>query len=106
MQAAEEGERNGSVIEILILQSLAHQAQGDQPRALASLERALTLAEPEGYVRIFADEGEAICGLLIEKSVAQSRPSVDRVCDKLLAAFRTTGGSRPKSEITTIKNQT
>jgi LuxR family maltose regulon positive regulatory protein len=60
LQAAEEGGRNGSVIEILILQSLALQAQGDRPRALASLERALTLAEPEGYVRIFVDEGEAM----------------------------------------------
>ena len=41
----------GSVIEILVLQALAHQAQGDLPLALVSLERALTLAEPEGYVR-------------------------------------------------------
>jgi LuxR family maltose regulon positive regulatory protein len=65
LQAAEEGGRNGSVIEILILLSLAHQAQGNQSRALASLERALTLAEPEGYVRIFVDEGEAL-RLLIE----------------------------------------
>lgn len=64
LQAAEAGGRIGSVIEILIVQSLAHQAQGEQPQALASLERALTLAEPEGYVRIFADEGETIRVLL------------------------------------------
>ena len=64
LQAAEAGGRIGSVIEILIVQSLAHQAQGEQPQALASLERALTLAEPEGYVRIFADEGEAMRVLL------------------------------------------
>ena len=48
----------GSVIEILVLLALAHQAQGNIPPALVSLERALTLAEPEGYVRIFVDEGE------------------------------------------------
>ena len=43
----------GSVIEILVLQALAHQAQGNITPALVPLERALTLAEPEGYVRIF-----------------------------------------------------
>ena len=45
------------MIEILVLQAVAHQARGDLPAALASLQRALILAEPEGYVRIFADEG-------------------------------------------------
>ena len=66
LQAAEEGGRMGSVIEILVLQALAHQAQGDIPRALAPLERALTLAEPEGYVRIFVDEGPPMAALLRE----------------------------------------
>ena len=55
--AAEEGGRTGHVIELLVLQALAHQTRGDTPAALACLERALTLAEPEGYVRVFADEG-------------------------------------------------
>jgi LuxR family maltose regulon positive regulatory protein len=63
-QAAEEGRRLGSLIEILVLQALAHQAQGDVTRGLASLERALILAEPEGYVRTFVDEGEAMRALL------------------------------------------
>ena len=58
LHAAEAGSRMGSVIEILVLLALAHAAQGDIPLALVSLERALTLAEPEGYVRIFVDEGE------------------------------------------------
>jgi LuxR family maltose regulon positive regulatory protein len=57
LHAAEEGKRTGSVIEILVLQALAHQMQGDLSAALTPLERALTLAEPEGYVRIFVDEG-------------------------------------------------
>ena len=52
------GRRTGSVIEILVLQALAHQARGDLPAALAPLQRALTLAEPEGYVRVFVDEGQ------------------------------------------------
>ena len=61
--AAEQGGR-GSVIEILALQALAHQARGDIPAALASLEEALTLSEPEGYVRLFLDEGAPMAGLL------------------------------------------
>ena len=64
LQAAEEGERMASVIEILVQQALAHEAQDDLPSALAPLERALTLAEPEGYVRIFVGEGEPVRNLL------------------------------------------
>ena len=51
LKAAEAQRRIGSVIEILVAQALAHQVQGNLPLALASLERALFLAEPEGYVR-------------------------------------------------------
>jgi LuxR family maltose regulon positive regulatory protein len=64
LPAAEEGERTGRVIEILVLRALAHQALGDIPAALGCLERAVTLAEPEGYVRIFADEGPPLASLL------------------------------------------
>src|SRR6476661_7137908 len=64
LRAAEEGQRTGSVIEILVQQALARQARGDVRAALASLQRALTLAEPEGYVRIFVDEGPPMAALL------------------------------------------
>ena len=64
LQAAEEGGRTGSVIEILVLLALAHQMDGDIEGALTSLERALVLAEPEGYVRIFVDEGPPMAALL------------------------------------------
>jgi LuxR family maltose regulon positive regulatory protein len=90
LQAAEAGGRNGSVIEILILQSLAHQAQGKPSRALTSLERALALAEPEGYIRIFVDEGEAMrlmLRMLIEKHVRNRDHPLSGYADKLLAAF-------------------
>jgi LuxR family maltose regulon positive regulatory protein len=66
LRAAEAGERMGSIIEILLLQALAHQARGDIPAALVPLERALTLAEPEGYVRIFVDAGLPLAALLEE----------------------------------------
>ena len=57
LKAAEEGGRKGSVIEILVLQAIAYHAQGDLPAALLPLQHALALAEPEGYVRMFLDEG-------------------------------------------------
>ena len=66
LQAAEEGGRMGSVIEILVLHALAYEVQGDRPTALAPLERALSLAEPEGYVRVFVDEGAPMAASLSE----------------------------------------
>jgi LuxR family maltose regulon positive regulatory protein len=64
LHAAEAGQRMGRVIEILMLLSLAHQMQGNIPVALVLLERALTLAEPEGYIRLFVDEGAPMAALL------------------------------------------
>jgi LuxR family maltose regulon positive regulatory protein len=57
LSAAEAGGRRGTVIELLVLRALAHQRRGDLPADLVPLERALALAEPEGYVRRFVDEG-------------------------------------------------
>jgi len=64
LHAAEAGERTGSAIEILVLQALAHRIQGDIPAALVPLSRALILAEPEGYVRMFVGEGPPMATLL------------------------------------------
>jgi LuxR family maltose regulon positive regulatory protein len=83
-EAARAGERTGSVIEILVLLSLAHQMQGDIRAALMTLERALTLAEPEGYVRLFVDEGPAMARLLRE---AAERNIMPDYTGTLLAAF-------------------
>ena len=75
LSAADAGGRTGSVIEILVLQALAHHAGGDTPGALAPLERALTLAEPEGYVRVFVGEGPPMASLLT--AVATQHPGSD-----------------------------
>jgi len=64
--AAEGGWRMGSVIEILTLRALALQARHELSEALAALEKALALAEPEGYVRLFVDEGAPMAALLSE----------------------------------------
>ncbi len=89
LRAAEAGERTGSVIEILVLQALAHQARGDLPAALASLQRALTLAEPEGYVRIFVGEGAAAASLL---RVAAKQGIAPGYVRRLLAAVDRSDG--------------
>lgn len=84
LQAAQEGGRMGNVLEILLLQALAHQTQGDLPAALVPLERALTLAEPEGYIRIFVDEGAPMAQLL---SKAAAHGMMPDYIGKLLAVF-------------------
>ena len=76
----------GSEIEILVLQALAHQVQEDTSSALIPLERALTLAEPEGYVRVFVDEGMPMAHLL---SAAAAQGIFPDYTGKLLAVFET-----------------
>ena len=83
-KAAEEKGRIGSVIEILILQALAFEAQGNIPAALVPLERAFTLAEPEKYFRIFIDEGTPMAHLLYE---ALSHEIAPDYAQRLLGAF-------------------
>ena len=83
-QAAEDGGRMGSAIEILVQQALAYEAQDNLPQALALLERALALAEPEGYVRIFTDEGQPMVRLLTQAAEQAILPDYART---LLAAF-------------------
>lgn len=62
--AADASDRTGVAMEILVLLALAYDARGDRPAALRHLERAVTLAEPEGYVRLFLDEGPQVRTLL------------------------------------------
>jgi LuxR family maltose regulon positive regulatory protein len=64
LAAAEESGRLGVAIELRILRSLALARRGDTREASVDLERALTLAEPEGYVRVFVEEGQPLQTLL------------------------------------------
>ena len=81
--AAEDGGRIGSVIEILVVQALARRARNDAPGALASLVRAMALAEPEGYVRVVADEGPPMAALL---RLATQQRNASGYLRRLLAA--------------------
>jgi LuxR family maltose regulon positive regulatory protein len=107
---AETQKRMGSVIEILMTQALVYQAQGNQPQALAALERALTLTEHEGYLRTFVDEGEPMRLLMLDfRSIIEEQghdgihPLFDYV-NRLLAAFPESLESIPQSKIANQKH--
>ena len=87
--AAEKGGRGGRLLEILILRALVLQRGGRTDDALDTLRRAVDLAEPEGYVRIFADEGEQLARLL---AALAKRGAEDPYLRRLRAAA---SGNRP-----------
>jgi LuxR family transcriptional regulator, maltose regulon positive regulatory protein len=90
---AKAGERTATLIEALTLQACALHAQGEVETALVVLTKALALAEPEGYVRVFVDEGDvmeqllaAVASQLAKDSDNEAFPSKAYVAE-LLAAF-------------------
>lgn len=95
LAASEAGGRTGSVVDILVGQALAHQAHGDISTALVPLERALTLAEPEGYVRLFVDEGAPMAALL---DAAAKRGIAQNYVRQLLTAFGKSEGKPPADQ--------
>jgi LuxR family maltose regulon positive regulatory protein len=103
-------------LEALMLQARAWQAQRDMPRALAVLEQVLTLAEPEGYVRLFVDEGAAMESLIADfRSQVEKRRRGTTDWEKkrrfsnyargLLGAFNSRQAGTPKSKITNLKDE-
>lgn len=89
---AEQSNRIGLVIEYQMLMALAARTLGQSERAMRSLERALALAEPAGFFRIFLDEGEPMARLLHE---AASRRTCPGYVGRLLAAYRGSGIGGP-----------
>ena len=85
------------MIEIRILQALAHHAQAERGQAFMMLEQALRLAAPEGYVRVFVDEGAPMATLLAGALEALTWPQGERAQDgrayaeHLLAVLRAEG---------------
>jgi LuxR family maltose regulon positive regulatory protein len=67
-----------------MLRAAAFQAEGDTAQASTTLERALTLAEPGGFIRVFVDEGPPMARLLYE---ALNRGIAPDYVRRLLAAF-------------------
>ena len=84
LEAAITMQRHGDEIHYLLLIALAQEAQGNKQTALDSLGQALALAEPQGYVRLFVDEGQSMAELL---RFAISQNIGADYAGKLLAAF-------------------
>jgi LuxR family maltose regulon positive regulatory protein len=92
LQIAKDGKRLLRVVELLILQSLAYLGKNEMVTARNTLALAVSLAQPEGYMRIFLDEGEGIRKLLY---LVKSNPEVSRYAIELLEAFRPISGHAP-----------
>ena len=88
LQRTMAGQRLGHVLEIRLLQALAHQRLDEEAQALASLSEAVRLGEPEGYLRTFVDEGAPMAVLLyrLRKRCAKEGPTP--YLDTLLTAFQ------------------
>ncbi len=84
LQLAEKTKRTGRMIEVLALQALAYRGKKEGERALQVLERALSHAQSEGYVRVFLDEGEPMARLLFQ---AKSTLPYSGYIHELLAAL-------------------
>ncbi len=93
---AERSGRVRSSIEILVLEALAREARGEREEALAALGRALALAEPEGFVRIFVDEGPELAGLIERAAPGAASPGYAR---RLAEAFGPAGASRVSAPV-------
>lgn len=84
---AQRQERWKQVIEMKVLQALAHYMSDEEQEALAGLAQAMQLAEPEGYVRIFGDEG-TLMARMVSRLREQNDKQVPRAyLDTVLAVF-------------------
>ncbi|HET8985180.1 MAG TPA: LuxR C-terminal-related transcriptional regulator [Trueperaceae bacterium] len=95
--AAEEGGRGRSVLEILVVQAMVEKAAGDLPRALTALERALALAEPQGHVRVFLDEGSAMEELVRRVEGQLGSRTARRFSQVLLEGFKEARGTQAEA---------
>jgi len=84
---AQSAGRNGRLIEIMLLESLAMQRMGESKQAMNSLTNSLTLAEPEDYTRIFLDEGQPMRKLLKQWLEQTDTSSLGEYVIRLLSHF-------------------
>ncbi|MCC6188978.1 MAG: hypothetical protein IT318_08080, partial [Anaerolineales bacterium] len=87
LRMAEVGGQGLFVLRIQMLLALAHAGRGQRAEAFACLQRALSLAEPEGYVQSFLDEGPRLRSLLAECGPHLDTPSRRAYAEHLVAAF-------------------
>lgn len=95
LEDAETKGRMSSVLEILILKALALHAQGELASTLTILQRALMLAEPEGYIRLLVDEGKPMQALLHQAQVRGITPRYVAMLLEVLGELVDTDVARP-----------
>jgi ATP/maltotriose-dependent transcriptional regulator MalT len=93
---AEKTQRTTSVLELLLLHSLAYEAIGQRAQALVFLQQAIERAEPEGYVRLFLDEGAPLLTLLMD--LRETSPRQQAYLQLLLAASAAREMVRPEDD--------
>ncbi|MBW2160106.1 MAG: AAA family ATPase [Deltaproteobacteria bacterium] len=73
------------LIEVLALRALLHHAQGDEPAACEALGRAVSLAQPGGFIRLFVDLGPGLIKVLTSLELEEEG---QRYVGRILAAFQ------------------
>jgi LuxR family maltose regulon positive regulatory protein len=83
-----------TVMEAMILMALFYRAENDLPSAVDWLSQALGLAAPEGFIRIFLDEGEALLDLL-----PKARQAAPELVDAILGSLQAESGKSPLDQL-------
>ena len=110
LKAAQEANRGRSVIEIFVLQALAHASLEDEAAAVKALENGLVLGQPESFVRTFVDEGETLSKLTLEllkqkgKRWESEKPELLQYVVKLKELF-SPSGPVPVARIATTESE-
>jgi LuxR family transcriptional regulator, maltose regulon positive regulatory protein len=91
-----------ALLEALVLESLCHDAAGNRQAALAHLQEALVLAEPEAFVRIFLDEGAPLLALLTEAAGIGSAYATRLLAHAQAPATTATGATAPAAAVQTL----
>ena len=81
-------------IEVTILMALFHRAEKDTSAAVDWLSQALRLAAPEGFIRIFLDEGEMLLDLL-----SKARQAAPELVDAILGSLQAESGKKPLDQL-------
>jgi LuxR family transcriptional regulator, maltose regulon positive regulatory protein len=100
IESAEAQGRSGDLVEILVLQALALKQIEEHPRAVDALSRAMTIAEPSGYVCVFTGETPAITPLLRH---AATRGAHRDYAQRLLSVIETTAAQPAQSQTALIE---
>jgi tetratricopeptide repeat protein len=90
-ESAEQQERWSHLIEMKVLQALAHALRHEDQEALTALAQAVHLAEPEGYIRVFVDEGAAMATLLPRLRDQERKQGPTPYLDTLIEVYSGSG---------------